>query len=587
MLPPRELQAYHAPTADLLAYLQTQEYLKALPLCQQQLEQCLTAEALIHLHIALQGLGWHGLAQHIRHLGWLCFPHRFLPCEAPESVPEESAPTWLRTWLSPASPPHVSLCMIVRNGANTLLNCLNSAARLVNEYVIVDTGSTDQTPELARSFSAKVQLSEIPWPHDFAAARNIALQKTQGAWILVLDADEVLLPQSQEFLKAFFGYAPLGWNLFILQQCHLSDSPGQRHWAQLGRIFARHPDLYFHGPLHEQLCRKSPPWYLHPVYLPKVIVEHSGQLHQERQKHQKQERNQLLDQALTQAEYNTPYFWFQKGHVLLYQTQPPALTEAQPLLEKALEETTRFQDKLPPSATWLGAPTALNLYYLLECLFLLRKTRAMAEWALKYESQLRLAESRALAGWSLAKMGEHPEDLLNGFFEPGLAAVHSQLNRYTGLVYEALLDHYLAQRDAWFALCCLQLLRAHFPHPSQPWIQARLMEILNCHEEGLEPCLIKTWNKVNPQTESKQWLKYAFVALTLFPSREKLLPILKHLQSTGYHHLSRHLSQQAEQLWPEHPLSIAPPVFATTDSAIADLPGQWRWYHLLSTQTYS
>ncbi|MGE3726353.1 MAG: glycosyltransferase family 2 protein [Candidatus Sericytochromatia bacterium] len=590
MLPPTDHSAYHGPTAELREALRARDYLRALPLCQQQLEQCLSAEALIHLHVAVQGLNWPGLAARIRHLGWLCFPTRFLACAEPDLAPETEAPEWLINWFSPSKRPQVSLCMIVRNAEDTLLTSLRSAESLVDEMILIDTGSSDQTPVLAQSFSAKVVLSEIPWPDDFAAARNVSLQAAQGDWVLVLDADEILLPQSQLFLKAFFGYAPLGLNLFIIRQHQLSDRPGHNHWAQLGRIFAKKPGLVFHGPLHEQLCNTSPPWYLHPVYLPEVIVEHSGQLDVMRQKHQKQNRNALLDQALQKSEYDTPYFWFQKGHVLLYQTHPPALAEARLWLEKALEATAQAQGKLPASPTWLGAPLGLNLYYLLECLFWQRALPAMAQIGQSYSNFFALAESRALGGWSMIKSGHLNEgyDLLNGFFEPGLPAVHSHLKRYTVLVQEALLDYYLAQREGWLALCSLQALQEIQPHPGQAWIRQRLLEILGSSEEQLEPLLLRRWAESMPETQAEQWFKYAFVALSLFPQREQLPLILAQLQASGYLSVAKHLAQAASQYWQDP--SFNSQVQSSRDlwqaePPLSQLKGQWRWYQLLKSST--
>lgn len=586
MLPPSNHQAYHAPAAALLEALGEHKYPEALPLCQQQLEQCLTAEALIHLHIAVQGLNWPGLAARIRHLGWLCFPTRFLACTEPELEAEREAPDWLLNWLSPPKRPQVSLCMIVRNAEDTLLASLQSAESLADEMILIDTGSIDQTPVLAQTFSAKVRLSEIPWSNDFAAARNVSLQAAEGDWVLVLDADEILLPQSMLFLKAFFGYAPLGLNLFIIRQHQLSDTPGHNHWAQLGRVFARRSDLAFHGPLHEQLCCHTSPWYLHPVYLPEVIVEHSGQLDLMRQKHQKHNRNPLLDQALQKAEYNTPYFWFQKGHVLLYQTMPPALAEARIWLEKALEATAQAQGKLPASPTWLGAPLGLNLYYLLECLFWQRAIPAMVEMGHRYPDFFLLAESRALGGWSRIKNGHLNEGyrLLNGFFEPGLPAVHSHLMRYTALAQEALLDYYLSQREGWLALCSLQALQKIQPHPGQAWIRTRLLEILGCSEEQLGPTLSQRWAETMPETQPEQWFKYAFVALSLFPQREFLPLILAQLQARGYLGLASHLAQAACQYWQDPSFSSQIKETHspwTGEVSLTELPGQWRWYQLL------
>ena len=90
----------------------------------------------------------------------------------------------------------VSLCMIVKNEEERLPGCLESIRGLVDEIVVVDTGSSDRTQEIARSYGARVFL--LPWSGDFAAARNESLRHATGDWILFLDADERLDPHGIE-----------------------------------------------------------------------------------------------------------------------------------------------------------------------------------------------------------------------------------------------------------------------------------------------------------------------------------------------------------------------------------------------------
>ena len=84
----------------------------------------------------------------------------------------------------------LSLCMIVKNEEQDLPKCLRSVEPVVDEMIVVDTGSTDKTKEIAQAFGAKVY--ELEWPDSFAEARNYSISKASGQWILVMDADEVL-----------------------------------------------------------------------------------------------------------------------------------------------------------------------------------------------------------------------------------------------------------------------------------------------------------------------------------------------------------------------------------------------------------
>ena len=90
----------------------------------------------------------------------------------------------------------ISLCMIVKNEEKVLGRCLESAAGLVDEMVIVDTGSTDATKAVALSYTDRVY--DFPWRDDFAAARNFAFSKGRMEYLMWLDADDVLLPADRE-----------------------------------------------------------------------------------------------------------------------------------------------------------------------------------------------------------------------------------------------------------------------------------------------------------------------------------------------------------------------------------------------------
>ena len=84
----------------------------------------------------------------------------------------------------------VSLCMIVRNEEQVLGRCLSCVKDFADEIIIVDTGSTDKTKEIASLFTD--QIYDFPWIDDFAAARNFAFQKGAGDYLFWLDADDVI-----------------------------------------------------------------------------------------------------------------------------------------------------------------------------------------------------------------------------------------------------------------------------------------------------------------------------------------------------------------------------------------------------------
>lgn len=94
----------------------------------------------------------------------------------------------------------LSLAMIIKNEEHNLHRCLSSVWNLVDEMVIVDTGSTDDSMGMARALDAHV--FQFEWCDDYSAARNFALSKCTGDWVLILDGDEALYPEDHELIRA-------------------------------------------------------------------------------------------------------------------------------------------------------------------------------------------------------------------------------------------------------------------------------------------------------------------------------------------------------------------------------------------------
>src|SRR5579862_9526082 len=100
-----------------------------------------------------------------------------------------------------ATPVSLSVCMIVRDEEENLARCLESVKPIADEIVVVDTGSTDATVQIAESFGAKI--GHFEWCADFAAARNAAIELATSKWVLSIDADEWLPTETQQRIRAF------------------------------------------------------------------------------------------------------------------------------------------------------------------------------------------------------------------------------------------------------------------------------------------------------------------------------------------------------------------------------------------------
>ena len=144
--------------------------------------------------------------------------------------------------------PGLSLCMIVKNEERNLPECLDSVRGLAREFIVVDTGSTDATPRIAARCGAEV----IPFDFtvvDFAAARNCAIARASGRWILVLDADERLDPASAPAIEKLVALDENA-GYYLERHNHSSDAETPLR-DYVVRLFPNRPEHRYRGRVHE------------------------------------------------------------------------------------------------------------------------------------------------------------------------------------------------------------------------------------------------------------------------------------------------------------------------------------------------
>jgi glycosyltransferase involved in cell wall biosynthesis len=142
----------------------------------------------------------------------------------------------------------LSLAMIVKNEEEKLARCLNSVKDYVDEIVIVDTGSTDKTKEIAQSFGAKIY--DFEWCKDFSKARNFSIEKTTGDYVLVLDADYILLQfDKQSILQTMENRKVVG--LAVIENQYMQNGQKMIHRSFNSTVFPR--EARYVGPIHEQI----------------------------------------------------------------------------------------------------------------------------------------------------------------------------------------------------------------------------------------------------------------------------------------------------------------------------------------------
>ncbi len=211
----------------------------------------------------------------------------------------------------PAEGLRLSLCMIVRDEQEMLPRCLAAVAAAVDEIVIVDTGSTDATIEIARSFGARV--IEREWTGSFAQARNVSFDAARGDWLMYLDADELLVREDVRLLRSLTGRT---WReAFYLSETNHTGDPddGTAVAHNALRVFRNRPEYRFEGRLHEQIAQRLPGYLPERFEATSVRVEHYGYLGIVRDSRQKSRRNiELL--RLQQAEtLPTPFLHYNLG----------------------------------------------------------------------------------------------------------------------------------------------------------------------------------------------------------------------------------------------------------------------------------
>ncbi|MGJ0906037.1 tetratricopeptide repeat-containing glycosyltransferase family 2 protein [Clostridium botulinum] len=143
----------------------------------------------------------------------------------------------------------ITLCMIVKNEEENIEKCITSAFHIVDNAVIVDTGSMDSTKDIIKKFGEKVKLIEHEWKDDFSEARNISIENAKGDWILVLDADEEILGYKEPILKQITNTKKESFNIKGINKI---DEEGGLNSFFYNRLFKNKGYKYYRA-IHEQL----------------------------------------------------------------------------------------------------------------------------------------------------------------------------------------------------------------------------------------------------------------------------------------------------------------------------------------------
>ena len=172
----------------------------------------------------------------------------------------------------PNRKPRLSVCMIVKNEERFLGQCLASVKDIADELIVIDTGSTDRTIEIAREHGA--QVGHFEWCNDFAAARNASIAPATGDWILFLDADEELSPAEKGALPRLMSRKGISLYRLPLINAHQGDFSK----TYVPRLFINPPAVRFTGRIHEGVMTIieliTTPWHLEISFTDLKIIHH-------------------------------------------------------------------------------------------------------------------------------------------------------------------------------------------------------------------------------------------------------------------------------------------------------------------------
>ncbi len=217
----------------------------------------------------------------------------------------------------------LSVCMIVKNEAKSIGRCLESIVDIADEIIVVDTGSIDNTKEIAKKYGAKVY--DFKWIDDFSKARNYSIDKATGDWILILDGDDEFEKQDAPKLLDIINNSDEG-DIFIFNSiCYVGDTAGSEKIMNVNiRLFKNKPQFRYQGRIHEGIKPQSKDVI---TKFSDIRIYHYGYINTYVKDQKKRERNMRILKKELEESPNNPYWLFCIGNEYF------ALNE----LDKALE----------------------------------------------------------------------------------------------------------------------------------------------------------------------------------------------------------------------------------------------------------
>lgn len=201
----------------------------------------------------------------------------------------------------------LSACMIVKDEEKMLERTLPTLSKGVDEIILVDTGSTDNTVKVAERFGAKIYY--FPWRDDFSAARNESLKHATGDWILWIDADEFMTEETLAALRKVLEQSDQDAYFLPIYECKLGETEGSVFYFRL-KVFRNHKGFRFERAFNEEVYTAQGELVKTTNFLPEVRISHWGRsLSPERTKSKKARNFKILAKVIKENPKD-PFYHF-------------------------------------------------------------------------------------------------------------------------------------------------------------------------------------------------------------------------------------------------------------------------------------
>ncbi len=204
----------------------------------------------------------------------------------------------------------ISVCIIARNEEHNIESCLQPLRAYEWEIIVVDTGSTDRTKEIAARYADKI--FDYVWQQDFSAARNFAIECTANDFVLFIDSDEYLMEIDVDAILSLINMHSAAIGLLSRQNHYQMNGTDSVYVDLVERLFSR---KYYHyeGIIHEQVVLKEPEKHSYGTYQIPLVLNHSGYVGSDESLREKAQRNIALLEKDLELHPDNPYTYFQIG----------------------------------------------------------------------------------------------------------------------------------------------------------------------------------------------------------------------------------------------------------------------------------